>query len=272
MVDAKVILGDSRHMDEVGDCSVQLVITSPPYYDLKTYATSETNIASQVGSPKNFEKYLSDLGEVFDECIRVLGPDGKLAINIMPIFLSGEETGIGRRSTKTMISEIENLVTRHDNMYVFALYLWDKRKFARFSSFGSYPFPPNIFSTMPYEWIIVFSKVGKRAKVAADIKERSRISNEEWQRWAINSIWEMSPAKATSEGHPAPFPEELPKRLIKLYSFAGDTVLDPFGGSGTTALAALNLDRNAIVYEISEQYVELAKKKITKAKPSTNRD
>jgi len=148
-------------------------------------------------------------------------------------------------------------------MFLFALYIWDKRKIVRFSSFGSYPFPPNIFSTFPFEWIIVFSKKGKRPKVAKEIKEQSKITTKEWQDWAINSIWEMQPAKSKVIGHPAPFPEELPKRLIKLYSFVGDVVLDPFLGSGTTAIAATKLNRKSIGYEINKEYFELSKAKLS---------
>ena len=264
MVEAKLVLGDSRKMSEVADGSVQLIVTSPPYYDLKAYegAAKEEH---QLGSPQNFETYVENLNAVWKECVRVLGPDGKLAINIMPIFLAGKENGFERRSTKTMLTEIEKFMDSTGEMFTFALYIWDKRKIVRFSSFGSYPYPPNIFATMPYEWIMVFSKKGKRPPVHKDIKEASKLTTQEWQNWAINSIWEMNPAKAKKEGHPAPFPEELPKRLIKLYSFVGDTVLDPFMGTGTTLQAAINLDRNCIGYEVSEDYMKLAEAKVSAA-------
>ena len=264
MVEAKLVLGDSRRMSEVPDGSVHLIVTSPPYYDLKSYkgAVKEEH---QLGSPTNFETYLENLNAVWKECVRVLGPDGKLAINIMPIFLAGNENGFDRRSTKIMLTEIEKFMDSTGEMFTFALYIWDKRKIVRFSSFGSYPFPPNIFATMPYEWIIVFSKRGKRPTVEKSIKEASKLSTQEWQNWAVNSIWEMNPAKAKKEGHPAPFPEELPKRLIKLYSFVGDTVLDPFMGTGTTLQAAINLQRNSIGYEVSEAYMKLAEAKVSAA-------
>jgi len=262
MVKTKVDLycKDARNMSELKDESVHLVITSPPYFDLKEY-NGNNNHDNQVGAPKNYDEYLENLNAVWKECIRVLCPDGKLCINIMPIFLSGNETKFKRRVTKTVIADIERYLDSTGEMYLHSLYIWDKRKIVRFSSFGSYPYPPNIFSTMPYEWIIVFAKKGKR-KFDKDLKAKSKITTKEWQDWAINSIWEMQPAKAKSIGHPAPFPDELPRRLIKLYSFAGDTVLDPFIGSGTTATVAQSLKRNAVGYDVNPDYIELAKKRI----------
>lgn len=257
---ADIYIGDSRNMKEVADGSVQLIITSPPYGALKDYENEE-----QIGLNQSYSDYISNLNDVWKECIRVLGPDGKLCINIMPLFESGKATPFNRRVTHTVISDIEKFMDATEEMFTFALYIWDKRKIVRFSSFGSYPYPTNIFSTMPYEWIIVFCKKGKRPKVSNEIKEKSKLTQKEWADWAINSFWEMQPAKAKSEGHPAPFPKELPHRLIKLYSFYGDTVLDPFMGTGTTAEAALELGRNAIGYEINEEYKELINTKIKRA-------
>ena len=257
----KLYCKDSRNMSELEDESVHLMITSPPYFDLKNY-NENNNHNNQLGSPKSYNEYIESLNDVWRECIRVLVPDGKLCINIMPIFLSGNENHFKRRVTKTVISDIERFMDLTNKMYLFALYIWDKRKIVRFSSFGSYPYPPNIFSTFPYEWIVIFSKKGKREPVPKEIKEKSKLTTKEWQDWAINSIWEMQPAKAQSIGHPAPFPEELPHRLIKLYSFVGDTVLDPFLGSGTTAVVAKRLCRNAVGYETNPDYVELAKKRL----------
>lgn len=255
---------DARDMSELKNESVHLVITSPPYYDLKEY-NKKNNHKNQLGSPDSYEKYLESLNSVWKECIRVLCPDGKLCVNIMPIFLSGNETQFDRRVTRTVIADIERFLESTGEMYLHSLYIWDKRKIVRFSSFGSYPYPPNIFSTMPYEWIIVFAKKGKR-KFDKNMKAKSKITTKEWQDWAINSIWEMQPAKAKSIGHPAPFPDELPKRLIKLYSFVGDTVLDPFIGSGTTAAVAQSLNRNAIGYDVNPDYIKLAKKRVAQKK------
>lgn len=258
---ADIYIGDSRNMKEVADGSVQLIITSPPYGDLKDYDNE-----GQIGLNQSYEDYINDLNEVWKECIRVLGPDGKLCINIMPLFESGKATPFNRRVTHTVISDIEKFMDSTGEMFTLALYIWDKRKIARFSSFGSYPYPTNIFSTFPYEWIIVFCKKGKRAKVSKEIKEKSKLTQKEWADWAVNSFWEMQPAKAKSEGHPAPFPKELPYRLIKLYSFYGDTVLDPFMGTGTTAEAALELGRNAIGYEINPEYKHLIEAKLDRVR------
>lgn len=260
---ADIYIGDSRNMKDVADGSVQLIITSPPYGALKDYDND-----GQIGMDQSYSDYIQNLNEVWKECIRVLGPDGKLCINIMPLFESGNATPFKRRVTHTVISDIEKFMDSTGEMFTFALYIWDKRKIVRFSSFGSYPYPTNIFSTFPYEWIIVFCKKGKRDKVSDEIKEKSKLTQKEWADWAINSFWEMQPAKAKSEGHPAPFPKELPHRLIKLYSFYGDTVLDPFMGTGTTAEAAIELGRNAIGYEINPEYKELIDNKLKRAKES----
>ncbi|TGC07014.1 DNA-methyltransferase [Methanolobus halotolerans] len=258
--ETKLFCTDSRKMSEIEDESIHLIITSPPYYDLKNYNEND-NHENQLGNPENYDEYISSLNKVWKECIRTLCPDGKICINIMPIFLSGKETHFNRRVTRTVINDIENYMNSTEEMYLHSLYIWDKRKIARFSSFGSYPYPPNIFSTMPYEWIVVFAKKGKR-KFDKDLKKKSKITTEEWQNWAINSIWEMQPEKAKFIGHPAPFPEELPRRLIKLYSFVGDTVLDPFIGSGTTAVAAKKLGRNAVGYEVNPEYIQIAKERL----------
>jgi len=255
---ADIYIKDSRHMSELKDENVNLIITSPPYWTLKNY-----NNGSQIGfGSKSYNHYIENLNKVWKECVRVLAPDGKICINIMPFLLTGKSAKFERRETKLVLGDIENFMKETNVMYQFALFIWDKRKIARFSSFGSYPYPTNIFSTYPYEWIIVFAKKGRRPPVSKSIKEKSKITHKIWQDWAINSIWEMQPAKASQEKHPAPFPDELPRRLIRLYSFIGDTVLDPFLGTGTTAKVAIEMGRKAIGYEINLEYLPLIRKKL----------
>ena len=137
--------------------------------DLKNY-----NHDSQIGlNSGSYENYIKALTSVWKECVRVLAPDGKICINTMPFFLSGDEARFDRRETKLSITDIARFMDSTNEMYQFGLYIWDKRKIVRFSSFGSYPYPTNIFSTFPYEWITVFSKKGKREKVSKEIKEQT---------------------------------------------------------------------------------------------------
>lgn len=256
---AKVYFKNSTNMSELEDGSVNLIITSPPYWTLKDYENQD-----QIGlGSSSYDFYINELNKVWKECVRVLAPDGKICINIMPFLLTGKAARFKRRETRLVLGDIEKFMDQTLEMYQYGLYIWDKRKIARFSSFGSYPYPPNIFTTYPYEWITVFSKEGKRPKVTKEIKEKSKITTEEWQKWAINSIWEMQPASAKREKHPAPFPDELPRRLIKLHSFYGDTVLDPFLGTGTTAKVSLELGRKAIGYELNKEYKPLIKNKLS---------
>lgn len=258
IADAVIYNHDSSDMSMLPDESVNLIITSPPYWTLKDY-----DVEGQIGKgSSSYDYYINELNKVWKECVRVLAPDGKICINIMPFLLTGKAARFERRETRLVLGDIEQFMDSTGCMYQFGLYIWDKRKIARFSSFGSYPYPPNIFSTYPYEWITVFSKKGKRKPVSKKIKEKSKLTTEEWQKWAINSIWEMQPAKAKAEGHPAPFPKELPSRLIKLYSFWGDTVLDLFAGTGTTLLAAQELGRKSIGFELNSEYVNLIYKKL----------
>lgn len=258
IADAVIYNHDSSNMSMIPDEFVNLIITSPPYWTLKDY-----DVEGQIGKgSSSYDYYLGELNKVWKECVRVLAPDGKICINIMPFLLTGKAARFERRETRLVLGDIERFMDSTGCMFQFGLYIWDKRKIARFSSFGSYPYPPNIFSTYPYEWITVFSKEGKRKPVSKEIKEKSKLTTEEWQKWAINSIWEMQPAKAKAEGHPAPFPKELPMRLIKLYSFWGDTVLDPFAGTGTTLLAAQELGRKSIGFELNPDYIKLINRKL----------
>lgn len=253
-----VVIGDSTRMDEVEDSSVHLVVTSPPYWKLKDYG--EDQGIGQTAT--TYEDYFASICDVFRECVKKLVPDGKLVVNIMPILLTGKNTKFNRRVTKTVLPDLEEFMTSLGNMYFHSLYIWDKRKAVRFSSWGSYPYPPNLLSTYPYEWIIVFSKSGKRSTIDSEIKDASAITHSEFTNWVQNSIWDFQPASAKQENHPAPFPEELPRRCIRLYSFVGDTVLDPFAGSGTTLKVARELGRNSIGYEINTKYATVIRDKI----------
>jgi site-specific DNA-methyltransferase (adenine-specific) len=181
---ASIYIGNSNNMSQIKDESVNLIITSPPYWTLKDY-----DVENQIGLGSNsYVYYIDELNKVWKECVRVLAPDGKICINIMPFLLTGKAARFDRRETRLVLGDIEKFMDSTGCMYQFGLYIWDKRKIARFSSFGSYPYPPNIFSTYPYEWITVFSKKGKRTPVSAEIKEKSKITTEEWQKWASSAF------------------------------------------------------------------------------------
>ncbi|MFW9769864.1 MAG: DNA-methyltransferase [Candidatus Thorarchaeota archaeon] len=258
MTHHKVVISDSANMDMIDDSSVHLIVTSPPYWKLKDYGDDKG--ISQTS--ESYEDYLASINSVFNECVKKLVPDGKLIINIMPILLTGKNTKFNRRVTKSVLTDLEDFMVSLGNMYFHSLFIWDKRKVVRFSSWGSYPYPPNLISSYPYEWIIVFAKKGKRKPVDPEIKDASKITHDEFTNWVQNSIWDFQPASAKQEKHPAPFPEELPRRCIRLYSFVGDTVLDPFAGSGTTLKVARELGRNSIGYEINPAFESLIRQKL----------
>jgi DNA modification methylase len=258
MTNHLVVIGDCRHMDLVPDESVHLIVTSPPYWQLKDYGHKDA--IGQFSS--SYDEYLESICEVFKECVRTLVPDGKLIVDIIPVLLPRTASKFNRRITKTVITDLEVFMSSLGNMYFHSLYIWDKRKAVRFSSWGSYPYPPNLLATYPYEWIIVFSKSGKRSQVDKKRKAMSAITHDEFTSWVQNSIWDFQPVSAKNERHPAPFPDELPRRCIRLYSFVGDTVLDPFAGSGTTLRVARELSRNSIGYEINPEYEPVIRKKL----------
>ena len=136
--------------------------------------------------------------------------------------------------------------------------IWDKGSTDQLMM-GSYPYPPNFYTLNTVEFINIFVKDGQPEKIAKEVKEASRLTKEEWREY-ISTIWKFPPERDRS--HPAPFPPELPRRLIKMYSFKDDIIVDPFMGSGTTAFAAADEDRKFIGYEINPNYIELAKKRL----------
>lgn len=141
IADAVIYNHDSCDMSMIPDESVNLIITSPPYWTLKDY-----DVDGQIGKGSNsYDYYINELNKVWKECVRVLAPDGKICINIMPFLLTGKAARFARRETRLVLGDIEKFMDSTGCMFQFGLYIWDKRKIARFSSFGSYPYPPNIF-------------------------------------------------------------------------------------------------------------------------------
>ena len=238
----RVILGDSKKMDLIPDNSVHLMITSPPYNVTKSYDDDLT-----------LEQYLKLLRAVFEETWRVLVPGGRAAINI---------ANIGRKPYIPLHAFIIEIM-RDIGFHMRGEIIWNKGASAGVScAWGSFASASNPCLRDVHEYILIFSKLTN--KLERGEKENS-IEKKDFIEWT-KSIWSFPAASARKIGHPAPFPEELPRRLIEFYSFKGDVVLDPFIGSGTTALAALKLKRHFIGYEISSEYVDLANKQISKIK------
>ena len=255
-----VVIGDSHRMDEIETNSVQLIVTSPPYFNVKDYGVEN------VGSIDDFHEYLQEMQLVFDECYRVLEKGRYMCVNICD----------------TITDEIKYPIPAH---YVIMLQrsgfeyrediIWKKppgtnpkssRGAAkRFGLLIQYPYPMYYFPNNIFEHILVFRK-GKfdYKQVTPEEKQEAAIDVEEARkRWSCD-IWDLSPEiknQYTKDTHPAMFPEELPEALIRLYTYPGETVLDPFLGSGTTTKVASKLDRRSIGYEINPRFLPLIRKK-----------
>lgn len=242
----RIIFGDSRYIDELCDDSIQLVVTSPPYWQLKDY-----NAEGQVGFNQPYPEYIKSLNQVWSECYRVLEPGCRMCINIGDQFTRASI--YGRYKIIPIREEIIRFCEEIGFDYMGAI-IWQKVTTCNTSGgasvMGSFPYPRNGILKLDYEFILIFKKPGKaNKKIESNIKRLSKLSNEEWKEW-FSGHWYFPGEK--QEGYIAMFPVELPKRLIKMFSFAGETVLDPFLGSGTTCAAALLTDRNSVGYEIDE--------------------
>jgi len=252
---AKVIIGDSREMAEVAAGAVDLVVTSPPYWHIKDYG-----IAGQVGYGQSLHAYLRDLYRVWGECFRVLRPGGRLCVNVGDQF--ARAAVYGRYKIIPLHAEIIGQGEELGFDFMGAI-IWQKKTTMNTTGgapiMGSYPYPPNGLVEIDYEFILIFKKPGSAKKVATDIKEASKLTKEEWKEY-FSGHWHFGGARQL--GHEAMFPEELPRRLIRMFTFVGDMVLDPFLGSGTTVKAALDLGRNAMGYEVNESFREIIREKV----------
>jgi modification methylase len=252
----KIINGDSRQMNLIPDRSVQLVITSPPYWQLKDYGTE-----TQIGYHEDYETYINNLNLVWKECYRVLDNGCRLCINIGDQF--ARAVYYGRYKVIPIRTEIIKFCESVGFDYMGAI-IWQKQTTTNTtggaSLMGSFPTPRNGILSIDYEFILLFKKLGTPAlKISKAIKEQSKLTTEEWKEY-FSGHWYFNGVR--QDGHIAMFPEELPRRLIKMFAFKSETVLDPFLGSGTTSLAARNLERNSIGYEINPEFIEIAKQKL----------
>lgn len=256
-----LINGDCRSMDYINDESIDLIITSPPYWQLKDYRESR-----QIGFNQSYEDYINSLNLVWMECFRVLKSGSRLCVNIGDQF--ARSAYYGRYKIVPIHSEIIRFCETIGFDFMGSI-IWQKPTSMHTSGggkvMGSYPYPKGGIVKIDYENILLFKKPGVVQAPTADIKELSKLSDEEWHSF-FTSHWNFSGER--QDKHIAVFPEELPYRLIRMFSFCGDTVLDPFMGSGTTALAALKNGRNAIGYEINPEFFVFYKEKVLNKFPN----
>ena len=251
----------SESMSEVKDNSIQLIITSPPYGKIKNYDSE-----SQIGYFDSFEEYFKRLTTVWKECYRVLEPHCRMVINVGDQYLRARD--FGRYRIESISSKIisDCLVLGFD--YLGDI-IWQKVSTTNTtggcSLMGSIYYPRNGLLTYDYEHVLIFKKVdGQKIKVDRKTKELSKIALSEWKKWFVGH-WKI-PGILQKE-HVAMFPEEIPYRIIRMFSYIGDTVLDPFLGSGTSLKIAQSLFRNGIGYEINVDYRDVIESKLNESQP-----
>lgn len=256
----QLILGDARHMADIADKSVHLVVTSPPYWTLKDYRDTE----GQLGHVDDYEQFLSDLDHVWSECYRVLVPGGRLVCVVGDVCLSRRKNH-GRH----MVMPLHSSISEHCRKVGFdglAPIIWHKIANAAFEASGNgggflgKPYEPNAVLKNDVEYILMLRKPGGYRSPSLDTRLLSLISADNHHRW-FQQVWSDIKG-ASTRNHPAPFPLELAERLVRMFSFVGDTVLDPFTGTGTTNLAASNWGRHSIGIEIDPHYLAMAESRL----------
>ena len=249
----KIYIGDAETvLRKLPDNFFQLMVTSPPYWNVRDYGYKE-----QIGRGDSLEEYLEKLNRVWKEVVRTLLPDGKIALNIGNIYYS--EPDEKRRATANLsLLTWQQLNAFRELRFMGTIY-WQKTT-SRAGSvlFGSYPYPTNFMISNAVEPIHVFRKVGTR-KVPPEIKEKSKVSKEDFRKFR-DAIW--NDINGVEDEHCAAYPWELPARLIKMFSYVEDWILDPFLGSGTTMKVAKDLGRNSVGIELNPKYLKRIEEKV----------
>lgn len=256
-----ILVGDSKDLSVIPDNSVQLVLTSPPYWNLKEY----NDHREQLGHVDDYEVFLDKLDEVWRGCFEKLTVGGRMIVVVGDVMLSRKRNGIHKVVPLHADIQIRCERIGFDNL---APIFWHKISNASFevkgnSKFLGKPYEPNGVIKHDVEYILMLRKSGGYRTPTPEQRRLSIISEVEFNEW-YQQIWTLTGA-STTKGHPAPFPEKLANRLIRMFSFVGDTVLDPFLGSGTTMLAAAKIGRNSIGVEIDEDYALQSKARMEKA-------
>lgn len=261
----QIICGNAMRMSEVPDNSVHLIITSPPYFNAKMYAAEQ--IKNDLGNVHDLDEWFAKINSVWQEAMRVLQPGRKIFINIMNLPIRYDKTfrSINLAGKTIDLMEKIGFIFKRD-------IIWHKTNGVR-AHFGTYPYPGGILINNMHEFILEFNKpaknsVQKYAHLSPEQKEQSKLSKELWLSIKNSDVWLMKPqASSDARSHVAPFPYELPYRLIKAYSYVSERILDPFAGSCISLRVAADQDRNGIGYEINPTIASAAIQSLRKHQP-----
>ncbi len=250
--------GDARRMHEVADATVALVVTSPPYFAGKEYETA----LGEGHVPADYVEYLVMLRDVFAECVRTLEPGGRMVVNV---------ANLGRRPYRNLAADVTSILQDDLRMLLRGEVVWQKQRGASGScAWGSYRSPANPVLRDTTERLLVASK-GRFDRVGTGAAGVATVPGDEFMEATLD-VWELPAESATRVGHPAPFPVALVERCIHLFTYEGDVVLDPFIGSGTTAVAAANTGRHYVGYDTDPDYVAAARERVASLPPSPLQD
>lgn len=260
----EMVVGDARDLSFLACESVHLVVTSPPYFNLKPYASD--NEGRQLGRIDDYDAFLDELDRVWRECARVLVPGGRICCVIGDILIPRRVDG--RHRVLPLPSDIQVRSRRHglDNLTPILWFkIGNRTNEAGGGSSGYYgkPYQPGAIIKNDHEHIVMLRKPGGYRTTPMIQKALSMLQHDEMDAW-MRPVWSDIRGASLRDGHPAPFPAEMAERLIRLFSFAGDTVLDPFAGSGSTAVAAIRTGRNSISVEIEVSYLNAATRRAAK--------
>jgi modification methylase len=257
----RVLLGDARLMSEIADASIHLVVTSPPYWTLKDYEGDAG--VDQLGHLADYDQFQTQLGLVWKRCHDALVPGGRLCVVVGDVCLRRRK--VGRHLVVPLHADI-SVICRNIGFDYLTPILWYKIANAATEVEGNgapflgKPYEPNAIIKNDVEYILMFRKPGGYRSPTNEQRILSLIGKDEHPRW-FRAIWDDIPGSNRLRGHPAPFPVELAYRLIRMFSFVGDTVLDPFTGTGTTTEAAILANRSSLGFEIEGKYHEIARER-----------
>jgi site-specific DNA-methyltransferase (adenine-specific) len=258
-----VSVADARNLSMLADKSVHLVVTSPPYWTLKQYAGAK----GQLGDLADYEAFLAELDKVWRECARVLVPGGRICCVVGDVCVPRKKGG--RHYVVPLHADIQ-VRSRSLGLDTLTPILWHKiangvtEAEGNGAGFYGKPYQPGAVVKNDMEYILFMRKGGEYRKVEPLQKALSMLTKPEMQAW-WRSVWTDIRGASTRTGHPAPYPTSLAERLIRMFSFAGDTVLDPFGGTGSTAVAAIAAGRHSVSFDIEPSYVQMAIEKVEQA-------